>query len=202
MKNFAQKSREAYNQKADHFDQTFDARVSRSYKKLLLAEARIKPHDSILDVGCGNGTLLKMFQEQYAIRGYGVDIAEKMIENARKNCPDMTFEVNSCEHTSFPDQTFDVVTVCLALHHFPDLNAFAREVARVLKPHGLLYIAEGHLPVVLREITNLFVPFSKEGDVKIYSPREIRRAFAAYGLEMTRYKRKGIYPMLIEMQKG
>jgi len=201
MKTFEQKTTENFNRKADNYDRTFDGWFTERYKRLLLEEIKIKPHDRILDIGCGNGTFLKMLSGQFVIEGYGVDIAGKMIENARKNCPDMTFEVNSCEHTSFQDQTFDVITVCVALHHFPDLNAFAKEASRILKPEGLLYIAEGHLPFIIREITNLFIPFSRTGDVKVYSPKEIQSAFNAYGFDLTAFNRRGIYQMLIEMRK-
>lgn len=201
MKTFEQKSKENFNRKTDDYEHTFDGRFTESYKSLLLEEIKINPNDSILDVACGNGKFLKMLSDKCAIKGYGVDIAEKMVENARKNCPGMTFKVGSSEHTSFQDQMFDVVTVCVALHHFPDLKAFAKEAKRILKPEGLVYIAEGHLPVVIRRASNLLIPLSKAGDVKVYSPKEIQSAFEAYGFEMTGFKRRGIYQMLIEMRK-
>ncbi|HWQ88417.1 MAG TPA: methyltransferase domain-containing protein [Desulfitobacteriaceae bacterium] len=200
MKTFEEKSREWYNRIADNYDNTFDGRFTEKFKKLLLEEIKIKPGESILDVACGNGRLLKMLASKYAIKGYGVDLAEKMIENARKNCPDMVFEVNSCEHTSFKNQMFDVITVCVAYHHFPDVKAFAREANRLLKPEGLLYIAEGHLPFIIREIFNLFVPLSKGGNVKVYSPREIKDNFEAYGFKQVGYTKKG-FIQIIEMCK-
>ena len=201
MNTFEQRSRDNFNRKADDYDNTFDGRFAEKYKGFLLEEIKIQPHDSVLDVGCGNGRFLEMLSDKHDIEGYGVDIAEKMIDNARRNCPGMTFEVNGCEHTSFQDQSFDVITVCVALHHFPDLRAFAREANRVLKPKGLLYIAEGRLPFIIREVFNLFIPFSRSGDVKVYSPREIRSAFEAYGFELVELKKRGIYPMLIVLRK-
>lgn len=203
MKNYRQESRESYNRKADHYNQTFDGWFTRSYKQMLLAEMQVNPHDRVLDVGCGNGTLLKLLAGRYPIDGYGADIAEKMIEMARINCPDMTFAVSSCENIPFPDEMFDIITVCVALHHFPDIWAFAMEASRLLKPKGLLYIAEGHLPGMMRNIFNPLIPYiSNSGDVRVYSPEEIQQAFAAYGLTITRYLRKGVYRTLIEMRKA
>lgn len=200
-KSFEQKSREHFNREADDYDDSFDGRTTERYKILLLEEIRVEPHGSVLDVGCGNGRFLKQLSERCAIDGYGVDIAEKMVENARKNCPGMTFEVSGCECTPFPDVKFDIVTVCVALHHFPNLGAFAKEMNRVLKSGGRVYIADGRLPAVVRQIFNLFVPLSRSGDVKVYSLGKIRSAFEAHGFEMTEFKKKGVYPILVELRK-
>ncbi len=200
MKTFNEKSRENYNRKAKDYDNTFDGKFTEKFKKLLLEEIKIKPNDSILDVACGNGTFLQMVSSKCDIKGYGIDISEEMIENAKGKCPDMLFEVNGCEYMLFKDQMFDVITVCAAYHHFPDIKAFAREANRVLKQRGRLYIAEVYIPFIIRAICNPFVRLSKAGDVKFYSPKEIQDNFQAYGFEQVGYKREG-YVQIIEMQK-
>lgn len=191
MKTFEDKSRESYNQKADDYDNTFDGKFTAKFKELLLEEIIVKTNDSILDVACGNASFLKMLSNKYNIKGYGIDISEKMIENAKNRCPDMTFETSACEHTPFKNQMFDVITVCAAYHHFPDIRAFAKESNRILKPKGLLYIAEVYYPFIIRAIFNPFVPLSKAGDVKFYSPQEIQSNFEEYGFEKVSFKSEG-----------
>lgn len=191
MKAFRDKSRESYNKKADDYNNTFDGRFTEKFKKLLLDVISVKPNDRVLDVACGNGTFLSMLSRRCRIDGYGVDISERMIDNARAKCPDMTFEVSGCEQTSFPDEMFDCVTVCAAYHHFPDPGAFAKEASRILKRQGLLYIAEIYYPSIIRAIVNPFVPLSKAGDVRFYSPKEIEGNFEAHGLEPTGLVREG-----------
>lgn len=190
MKTFEDKSRESYNRKADDYDNTSDGKFTEKFKELLLEEITAE-NKNVLDVACGNAAFLKMLSDKYDIRGYGIDISEKMIENAKKRCPDMTFEISSCEHTPFDNQMFDMVTVCAAYHHFPDTKAFAKEVSRILKPKGLLYIAEIDYPFIIRAIFNPFVPLSKAGDVKIYSTKEIQSNFEKYGFEMVNHKKEG-----------
>lgn len=107
--------------------------------------------------------------------GYGIDISEKMIENAKKKYTDMIFKINSCECTSFESQMFDAITVCAAYHHFPDVKAFAKECNRILKPQGMLYIAEEYYPLIIRLISNPFVPLSRAGDVKILRIKYINK---------------------------
>jgi ubiquinone/menaquinone biosynthesis C-methylase UbiE len=191
MKTFEDKSRESYNRKADDYDKTFDGKFTVKFKELLLEEIIAEANNNILDVACGNATFLKMLSSKYDIKGYGIDISEKMIENAKKRCPDMAFKISSCEHTPFDNQMFDMVTVCAAYHHFPDTKAFAKEVSRILKPKGLLYIAEVYYPFIIRAIFNPFVPLSKAGDVKFYSPKEIKSNFEEYGFERVNFKREG-----------
>lgn len=183
VKNYNDYSKAAYDSKADHYDTTFDGKFTKPFKELLLSNIILKENDKVLDIACGNGTLLKMLSEKKPIEGYGIDLSDKMVENAVRNCPDMTFKVAGCDNIPFDSDGFDVMTVSAAYHHFPDVKTFAKEAARVIKRGGYLYIAEVYLPSILRVICNPFVPLSKEGDVKFYSPTEIVRNFEAFGFE-------------------
>ncbi|MEQ8155559.1 MAG: class I SAM-dependent methyltransferase [Clostridiaceae bacterium] len=200
MKSFDEKSRDSYNRKANNYDNTFDGKFTEEFKKLLFDEIIIEENDSILDVACGNGTLLKMVSDKYNIKGYGIDISEKMIENAKRKCPDMIFKTSRCEQIPFEDEIFNLITVCASYHHFPDVKTFAKEAKRILKPHGRLYIAEVYYPFFIRTICNPFVPLSKAGDVKFYSPKEIKNNFEVYGFKQTGLKING-HVQIIEMVK-
>ena len=138
----------------------------------------------VLDVACGNGTLLKMLADRYGIIGYGTDISENMIENARRKNPGMIFETAGCESMPFESHFFDIITVCAAYHHFPDVKAFAAEAHRLLKAGGCLYIADVYYPALVRFLCNPFVPLSKAGDVRFYSPKEIRKTFENSGFRL------------------
>ena len=100
--------------------------------------------------------------------------------------------LNVC-YPHFPDAT-------PSYHHFPDTVAFAEEINRILKPKGLLYIAEVYLPSIVRAIVNSFVPLSKAGDVKFYSLQEIKNNFSEYDFEKVSFKKKG-YIQIIGLQK-
>jgi ubiquinone/menaquinone biosynthesis C-methylase UbiE len=201
MKAFNEKSRDSYNGKANNYDNTFDGKFTDQFKRLLLEQMVLEGDISVLDVACGNGTFLKRLSNKYNIKGYGIDISEKMVQNAIKKCPDMIFKTSSCEQIPFEDEIFSVITVCASYHHFPDVVAFAREVNRILKPHGKLYIAEIYYPFIVRAICNPFVPLSKAGDVRFYSPKEIINNFKAYGFKEINVKISG-HIQIIEMIKG
>lgn len=185
MKSFNDKSKAAYNKMADHYNESPEGHFTQPFKEYLLEIMEHRNGDSVLDVACGNGTLLKMISAKKSINGFGVDISEEMVKNAARNCPGMTFKTAGCESIPFGDGSFDSITVCAAYHHFPDVKAFAKEAKRLLKPNGAAYIAEIYLPAALRILCNPFVPLMPDGDVRFYSSNEIVHTFERYAFRCT-----------------
>lgn len=100
------------------------------------------PEDgNLLDIDCGNGKFLQMLPQKRTFNEFDCDISENMIENEKQNNPYMTLQQAPCGALLFQNETFDVVTVSLAFHLFYNINGFAKEALRVLKPKGTLYIA-------------------------------------------------------------
>ena len=188
MANFKDKSRAAYNEKAANYDYSDEGRFTQKFKDMLLSIITLKENSNVLDVACGNGSLLAALNKKTKINGYGIDIAEKMIENAITKNPGMEFHAADCESIPFQNETMDIITVCATYHHFPDVAAFAAEAKRLLKPNGMLYIADVYLPAFWRVLLNPFVPLSKAGDVKFYSPKEIVKNFEKFGFINTGIK--------------
>ena len=204
MPDFVGKSRVAYNKKAEGYTNSREGQFTHGLQRLLLAEMKWAEHQNVLDVACGNGSLLAAINNIKPIIGFGIDIAERMIENAIADNPDMEFHVSGCDSMPFGDGVMDIITVCAAYHHFPDTAAFAHESKRVLKPNGRVYIAEIYLPFPLRLILNPFVPLTSEGDVKIYSPDMICRNFEQCGFERESVKISGnvqIVSMVTEVER-
>jgi ubiquinone/menaquinone biosynthesis C-methylase UbiE len=183
MVDFNEKSKSEYNKKADDYDNSPEGRFTLKYQRLLVSEIVLCEKYSVLDVACGTGSLLAALNRKTPINGFGIDISDCMIKNAATNNRGMEFHEADCEKIPFGNGTMDIITVCAAYHHFPDTAAFAREAQRILKPNGKVYIAEIYLPSVLRLLVNPFVPLSKAGDVKFYSPKVIVGSFELFGFE-------------------
>jgi len=133
-------------------------------------------------VACGNGTLLGALSKKASIHGFGIDLSEKMIAAARGRHPKCTFAVSTCAPLPFENESMDVITVSCAFHHFETPHAFASECIRVLKKNGVICMAEPFFTPVIRLLANTVVfPFSKSGDVKVYSEQELCRIFEAAG---------------------
>lgn len=191
MKDFNAQSKNAYNRIADRYDDSFDGKFTEGFKLFLLEKIALEDGDFVLDIACGNGTLLNMMSKMKNIRGFGIDISDRMIKNAVARFEHIRFQVAGCEKIPLPDDSADTVTVCAAYHHFPDTAAFAREAERVLKAGGQLYIAEVYLPAIFRIACNPFVFLTGAGDVKFYSPGEIQKTFEPCGFTCQDVYRKG-----------
>lgn len=111
--------------------------------------AAIRDGESVLDVGCGTGTLtLAAKRRAGAGQVRGIDASAEMIEVARQKAAkrgvDVEFQVALVEDLPYPDVSFDVALSSLMLHHLPDdlkRKGFA-EVRRVLKPGGRLFAVD------------------------------------------------------------
>lgn len=107
----------------------------------------IKPDKNFnyLDFGCGNGKKTLTFQSLFKIslkNTYGTDIKEWGPYQKKRN---FNFNFKFLKHNNkidFADNTFNIVTCFLTLHHIPNLIDTLNEIKRVLKPNGLLFILD------------------------------------------------------------
>jgi ubiquinone/menaquinone biosynthesis C-methylase UbiE len=99
---------------------------------------------AVLDAGCGTGYLSRKLRDRGA-RVTGVDFAERMIEIARADHPDIDFRVDSCTVlATIADEHFDLVIANYVLMDTPDLSSALRAFARVLKPGGQAVLVFSH----------------------------------------------------------
>jgi tellurite methyltransferase len=103
-----------------------------------------KPHEIILDAGCGSGRNMYWFlQNGFNING--IDTSKVVIEELKERYPDLSanFHIAEVESTGFIDNSFDHI-ICSAVLHFArstaHFNAMLSEMVRILKPGGTLFI--------------------------------------------------------------
>jgi trans-aconitate methyltransferase len=97
--------------------------------------------EQILDLGCGTGELTAKLAATGA-QVTGLDSSAAMIENARKNFPQLTFVVANAASFSLPEQ-FDAVFSNAALHWMPEKEQVAARMYQHLKPGGRLVLEMG-----------------------------------------------------------
>lgn len=97
----------------------------------------------VLDVGCGNGWAVQALVERGAGKGFGVDIAPKMVNRAAKaTAADsrFNFQVSSASELPYQDNSFTHVLNVESLYYYPNPAAAVKEWARITKPGGKLAI--------------------------------------------------------------
>ena len=126
----------------------------RSFRERLLELARLQPGESVLDVGCGTGTLAIAAKRRVGPTGVvqGIDASPEMIARATRKASkagvDVGFRTAVVEALPLPDRLFDVVFSTMMLHHLPRATREqgAREMRRVLKPGGRVLAVEFGMP--------------------------------------------------------
>ena len=95
-----------------------------------------RPIGLALDVACGTGHSTRPLAA-IAERVLGLDISAAMLQDARRENPDLGFALGSAEHLPVRDEAAGLLSVGFAVHWF-DAERFVREAARVLEPGARL----------------------------------------------------------------
>lgn len=140
-------TRNSYEQVAAVYD-TFSApfQIAVTYPKIISAVRSFFDSLSgkeILDVGCGAGTLIQMFNEQGA-KCSGIDVASVFVELAHSRGLDVTEA--SMHDLPLPDESFDAVVSNYALNYLPaeGQQLTLQEKFRVLRPGGIMIFSYMH----------------------------------------------------------
>ncbi len=113
----------------------------------ILRAADLQPDNQVLDLACGSGLYSRVLARQVRRgRVVGVDISWPMLRHAVRRAAterldNLTFVRADALRLPFPDNAFDVVNCCGALHLFDDVDAVLAEMQRVLRPGGRMTAA-------------------------------------------------------------
>lgn len=188
-----ERSKRYFDKIADRYDLSFAGRHSAALLESVLNRLSQEPFDSFLDVGCGTGNLLAAIAEtEEGVGLSGIDISPGMIAVAKRKLDGLAdLRVGDSEKLPWADGTFDVVVTTDSFHHYPRPIGVLAEIKRVLRPNGLLIVADPWWPTPVRQLVNLSLPFLRYGDVRVYSEKAIRRILVHSGFDAIRWERVG-----------
>jgi ubiquinone/menaquinone biosynthesis C-methylase UbiE len=127
---------------------------SHVHEAILNIAERDGTPESVLDVGCGTGMLLRVANPRWPEANLiGIDPANGMIESARRLTPGATFYIGTAEALPLVDSSIDLALSTASFHHWHNQAAGIREVARVLRPGGRFLLADAVLPDWLTKLT-------------------------------------------------
>jgi ubiquinone/menaquinone biosynthesis C-methylase UbiE len=130
---------------AENYEKYFVPVIGGPFALDLVNEKGLRPGERVLDVACGTGTIARLAAERVGPSGKvaGVDVNAGMLSVARSlpSANPIKWYETAAESVPLPDESFDVVFCGLGLQFFADKAAAVREMHRVLKPGGRVYIS-------------------------------------------------------------
>lgn len=131
----------AYDEKhTEIYNPVEQARIERTLDELLAAVGGATP--SVCDFGAGTGNLSFKFLLR-GCRVTAVDVSARSLDilaQKARAAGHLSVRILEGGHIPFPDDTFDLVVTYSVLHHVPDYLFAVGEMARVLRPGGILYV--------------------------------------------------------------
>lgn len=120
--------------------------IDIAQKRALEKELDISSVDRILDFGCGIGRI-SSWLASFNAEVVGIDSSIEMIEEAKENNsgPDLMFECCDSSRLPYEDNYFDKIISVMVMQHIlesRDLRDSVREICRVLKPGGRIFLLE------------------------------------------------------------
>ncbi len=204
----------AYEQMLRAFRETFEVELQRAIDDLPLCSG-----DGVIDLGCGDGQYALWLAARVAPAGSvtGVDISQAYLRAARRRAAQtsfgrsLKFVQGNAKRLPFRDDTFDLAWCAQSLYSLPDPVQTLRELARVVRPGGIIAVLEEdtlhhillpwpiQVELALRQAEFTALAQENPKPSKFYIGRELRHEFQAAGL---RPQRKRTYAMHREAPLG
>jgi ubiquinone/menaquinone biosynthesis C-methylase UbiE len=131
-----------------------DPRLDRKFARMCALVRERLPVRAFLDAGCGDGRYVAALRPELPERVAGVDISERILSTARAWVSDAEFRQANLEALPFGDGEFDLVLCSQVIEHVLDASAAVRELARVLRPGGVLILSTDNARNVVSRVLN------------------------------------------------
>jgi len=137
----------------DFLNHTLSLNIDKIWRNKAIKALKPLNPQTMLDVATGTGDFAVLSaQKLHPSKITGIDISEKMLavgveKIAKQNLQSVvSLEVGDAENLSFPDASFDAVTVGFGVRNFENLQKGLQEIHRVLRPNGVAAILEFSMP--------------------------------------------------------
>jgi methionine biosynthesis protein MetW len=134
----------------------------------------IKDGSTVLDLGCGDGSLLHALIEEKGVRGIGVDMhVEGLNESMRKGLSVLQLDLNQ-GLSSFKDKSFDYVVLNMTLQAMYDTLLVLKEMVRVGRKAIVGFPNFGHWKLIMHMLLKQRMPKTKTLPYEWYNTPNIR----------------------------
>ena len=171
---------------------TVPAFIGRRLDEIVSTFAPYRERNRLLDVGCGAGSFLEAARRG-GWEAHGVEVSRTACEHVRA----LGFDVfcGELSGAAYPSGHFDVVVASEVLEHVPDPGSMLGEIARVLRPGGLLWATTPHGRGISARALGLgWSAVSPPEHLHLFSVVSLRRALAEAGFRRVSVATHGTNP--------
>ena len=176
------------------FETPFGSRTDRVERRILVnLLAGLEGAESLLDVGCGTGHFVNLWQSS-GLAAVGLDISPKMLQFAHRQHTGFPTVLGDATALPFRDASFDVVALVTALEFLPSPGEALREAERVARKGILLGVLNRLSPVAWWRRARRARPYR---DARFFFPGELERLVrdSLRHREIVVEGKSGLYPL-------
>jgi SAM-dependent methyltransferase len=167
-----------------HSQFTYDAEVRNliiTYVNALKPILHTLQHSAkILEIGCGNGFLVKALHDLEYTNAYGIEPSSDAIDKAHPTIKKNLIH-SILKPGIFGKETFDFIFFFQTLDHIPDPNGFLKECYRLLKVNGYILSFNHNIDSLASKLMGERSPIIDIEHTFLYSPRTISLLFKKNG---------------------
>lgn len=206
ISNSSKEQEKHFNEYYVEYKKNRDKFITKSYMQYISDEFNqiIEPNVSkkiSLELASGAGELSQIFKKR--IKGYALDISEKMLRTGSINNKDLVYLHADALDIPLKDNSVNIVFIIGGIHHIPDLERLFSEISRVLITGGSFYFIEPLDDFVLwRCIRKVIYKFSPALDEKNEHPirrREVNGYLEKFNLKCEEWKTLGFFGFALLM---
>ena len=118
--------------------------INQKQYKAVLKNLKLEPNNSILDIGFGNGYLLKkIIRQNISVKIYGIEISKDMVQKVQlKNIHSidsgiLKLDLANINKTLLENDFFDKAYTVNTIYFWKEIEKCFSEIKRILKPNGI-----------------------------------------------------------------
>lgn len=139
----------------------------------IIQEGKVDSNTKILEIGCGTGNYTGLISKATNAVVYGLDQSEGMLEKAKAKTSDINYVKGDAVYLNcFDEKEFDIVYMIDVIHHIKDINTMLKNIFRILKNNGSLFIFTDTHEHIRNRLTTKYFPETLEVELKRYQSSE------------------------------
>ena len=160
-------------------------RIFPHWEEILRNVYIFKLNGRFLDIGCAYGFLVRTASKRF--EAFGIDVSKFAIRESMKYCRGRIARASG-SHLPFKDNSFDIVTIIDTLEHILQLNLCLKDIVRILRKDGILFLQLPNPLIWSQFCGHLFlnIGFEDETHVNDFSLHQWCRVLDRYGLKPER----------------